>query len=301
MEYNILWVDDQHNDDEMIQFKIFAENEGIILVGFASFEEAFNVLQSRLHFFDAILLDGMFFEKKDQLSGTEDEIGLGMAIAKINELKPQKIFPWFVLSGKDQFTKSKSSILIANKKRCFDKTNPQDIIDLFHEIKEEANQHPDTQIRHDYHEIFEMFSLNFLPLEVEEQLLELIKLPLPSSRAEIKGMLSNIRSIHESCLLKLEEINVIPDSQVSFNNIVKHLSGNKIPASNYQPTTKEYQNDAIENLNKWLHFTCGKYIHNLRDENYNGYMISKYAVESLRFGILEILLWFKKVYEENKQ
>ena len=92
----------------------------------------------------------------------------------------------------------------------------------------------------------------------------------------------------------------MPSPQPSFINTVKHLSGNKTSASGYQPTTKEYQNDAIENLQKWLYFTCGKYIHNLDDEKYKGYMISTYAMESLRSGLLEILLWFKKTYEENK-
>ena len=67
---------------------------------------------------------------------------------------------------------------------------------------------------------------------------------------ELKGFLTWIRSIHESCLIKLEEIKVIPDAEASFNVIIRQLSGNKSQASGFVPTTKEYQNDAIENLNK---------------------------------------------------
>lgn len=133
---------------------------------------------------------------------------------------------------------------------------------------------------------------------MELQVLVLIKTKTPANRVDLKAMLTNIRSIHESCLLKLEEIGVIPDAQAQFSNVVKHLSGNKTSANNYQPTTKEYQNDAIENLNKWLYFTCGKYIHNLKDKNYNGYMITGYAADSLRAGVLEILLWFKKILKK---
>ena len=135
-----------------------------------------------------------------------------------------------------------------------------------------------------------------------KQVLELIKAELPINRVEIKSILTNIRSIHESCLLKLEHIKIIPRADDTLNNILRHLSGNKVKndEGKYAATTMEYQNDSIENLNKWLYFTCGKYIHNLKDENYNGYMISKYAVESLRTGLLELLLWFKKTCEENK-
>ncbi len=299
-EYKILWVDDQHQDKEMIQFIIDAESEGLLLDGYASFEEAFEVLEKHIPIFDAILLDGMFFERKDQVAGTEDEVGIGMAIARINELKSKKVFPWFVLSGKDQFTKSKNSILTANRKRCFDKTNPKDVVELFTVIKQEADQQVDTQIRHNHKDIFSVFTNGYLPKEIELQVFDLIKSPLPVTRVEMKSMLSNIRSIHESCLLQLEAIKVLPDADAAFSSVVKHLSGNKNPANGYKATSKEYQNDAIENLNKWLYFTCGKYIHNLKDENYNGYMISKYAAESLRNGILELLLWFKKTYEENK-
>ena len=76
-------------------------------------------------------MDGLFFEKKGQEAGTEDESGIGMAIAKINELKSKKVFPWFVLSGKDKFNKGENSLLKANKAKCFDKTNPTDVVNLF--------------------------------------------------------------------------------------------------------------------------------------------------------------------------
>jgi len=42
------------------------------------------------------------------------------------------------------------------------------------------------------------------------------------------------------------------------------------------------------------------YIHALNKGVTLDYMISNYALESLKSGILEILLWFKKTYEENK-
>ena len=293
-KYNILWFDDEYGN--LGGFKMQALQNGIILYPYKSRTAGILEIQKNYSHYDGVLLDAKFFETEDDVAGSEDLTAFSIAKEKLFQL-PKK-FEIFVLTGQVQLFEDRTFNTFVPK--YYRKGIAEDIQRLFVDLKEAADKQPDTQIRHDYHEIFEMFSLGFLPPEIEEQLLELIKLPLPSSRAEIKGMLSNIRSIHESCLLKLEEINVIPDSQASFNNTVKHLSGNKTSANGYMPTTTEYQNDAIENLNKWLYFTCGKYIHNLRDENYNGYMISKYAVESLRNGMLEILLWFKKVYEENK-
>ena len=42
--YKVLWIDDQYKDDEMIQFAIEADNEGLILEGYPSFEEGLSIL-----------------------------------------------------------------------------------------------------------------------------------------------------------------------------------------------------------------------------------------------------------------
>ena len=45
--YNVLWIDDQYNDPEMIQFAIEAENNGLILEGYKSSEEGFIALENK--------------------------------------------------------------------------------------------------------------------------------------------------------------------------------------------------------------------------------------------------------------
>ena len=154
--YNILWIDDQHNDPEMIQFAIEAENKGLVLEGYESSEEGFIALENKFEYFDLILLDGLFFEKKGQERGTEDESGIGSAIAKINELRARKIFPWFVLSGKDKFTKGENTLLKANKAECYDKTNPSDVEKLFNDMRSAAIKQPDTQLKHKFASLLEI-------------------------------------------------------------------------------------------------------------------------------------------------
>ncbi len=291
-KYTILWLDDQH--EKMKPFKLQAKQLGIEFICFKSVD-GLDELEKNYKVFDGILLDAKFFEREDDQSGSESVKALARAKERIIQL-PKKFTP-FVLTGQSKlFNDDTFNILFPHYYR---KGNDGDVTQLFADLIREADNLEDTQIKHKYRNVFEVFTLGYLPREIGAQVLDLVKYPLPTTRVELKAMLVNIRSIHESCLVKLEEIGVIPDSQASLNDIVRHLSGNKTKENNYEPTTQEYQNDAIENLHKWVYYTTGKYIHNLRDANYNGYMISKYAVESLRTGILELLLWFKQTYKEN--
>lgn len=292
-KYNILWIDDEH--EKMGGFKLQAVQNDIFFSPFKSYVGGISELKKAPELYDGILLDAKFFENEDDVAGSEDLLALIKAREDLLQL-PKK-FEMFVFTGQAPLFEDKTFNTFVPK--YFRKGIAEEVHKLFAELKRSADQQKDTQIRHDNQDIFSIFTAGYLSPEVELQVLELIKAEPPANRIEIKSMLSNIRSIHESCLLQLEAINVLPNAQARFNDVVKHLSGNKTAANNYQCTTTEYQNDAIENLHKWLYFTCGKYIHNLRDENYNGYMISKYAVESLRSGILELLLWFKKTYKEN--
>ena len=293
-KYNILWIDDKH--EELGGFKLQAAQNDIILTSFKSRTAGFEELLKNYAIYDGVLFDAKFFEDENDAAGSEDLGALNKAKESLLQL-PKK-FEMFVLTGQAHLFDDKTFNTFFPK--YFRKGIADDIDKLFAELKQSADMQVDTQIRHGHQGIFTIFSSGYLPVEIEVQVLELIKAELPTNRVSVKSFLTNIRSIHESCFLKLEEIGVIPDASAKFNAIIKHLSGNKDAAIGYKCTTKEYQNDSIENLNKWLYFTCGKYIHNLRDENYNGYMISKYAVESLRSGLLELLLWFKETYEENK-
>jgi hypothetical protein len=257
-----------------------------------------------------VLLDGLFFKNEKEIGDVQSSEAFGEVAKVLGNLKAQGIIiPWFIYSGQKSFVKEKNILIdvfsdtaFANGK-IFDKNKDEDFIELCNEIKREADKLPTTKVIHNNPEIFEIFELGYLPDSVEENILDLLIKPLPQNNSELKGILTNIRSIHESCFIKLNIIGVVPNADDSFNNINKHLSGNKIWNSTLrklEAKSTEYQNTAIENLQKWIYFTCGNYIHYLKKEHHDGYMISNYAVESLKNGLLEILLWFKKTYEENK-
>lgn len=294
-EYKILWVDDQHNDVEMKQFIIEAEGEGLILEGYASFEEAFDILERNLQRFDAILLDGMFFEKKGQSIGTEDELGIGMAIAKINQLKSKKAFPWFVLSGKEQFTKEKNSILAANKVRCFDKTNPKDVVNLFEEIKKESDQQVDTQIRHKYSRVFDVCTTKYIGTDAANDLLAILK-EENSEQAFVDPKLyfNPLRKIMDDLFIACNNYGLMPDAfvkpSVALSESSKFLSGSV--EKGYKLTNPVFPKVVSDHVRSILS-VCQPASHRAEIDRFIALVNTPYLLLSVTYQLVDVLLWFK--------
>lgn len=303
--YRVLWFDDEHEKFELD--KDIAIVEDIQLIGFSNALEGIKELIDNHAMYDAIILDGKFYSQPNQLENSLTDQAFGQVAKEIEKLRVNNvIIPCFIYSGQKSFVKDVNSMvnvfedLFSANGKIFDKSKDEDFKELLELIKTEADKRPITQARHNNPEIFKIFELGYLPESEEQNVLELLIKPLPTNNSELKAILVNIRSIHESCLIKLESIKVIPNSKINFRNIVKHLNGNPSYGSNWEATTIKFASDEIKILHEWIYFTCSRYIHYLEEQHYDGYMISNYAVESLRQGLLEILLWFKRTYEENK-
>ena len=299
MNYKVIWFDDEY--ESLNLFKEQSALNDIKLTGFTNSYEGQKELEANIEQYDAAILDGKFLTKPDEnLASMVEDKALFQVATTLERLSDRKKIPWFILSGQMSFTREVNRYADGFKNNVvYDKGSKSDWEKLWRDLKAAVNNLPETQIKHDNKSIFDIFNQGYLDSSVEHQVLRLLMQPKPKNKVELKGVLTNIRSVHESIFNKLEEIGIIPDSQARLSQIVKHLSGNRSDASNFVPTTSQYQNNSIENLHKWVHFTCSNYIHNLRDDNYNDYMISNYAVESLKNGLLEILLWFKKTYEDK--
>lgn len=313
--YRILWIDDQF--EELIDFNIQAENNGIDLDGYTSFEEGFNVLERDLAKYDGVLLDAMFFETKDQVQGTEDESGLGMAIAKLNELKSQKLIPWFVLSGKESFTKTNNSLLKANKKRCFDKTNGNDLEELLKSIKEEADEVEDTKIRHRYQRVFAVCTEEYIGQNSASHLLKILR-SVDSTGAKIEDLLyfNRLRVILEDVFRAANKFGLLHDrcvsnGQVVLKNSFRFLTQEKVKISDdtqiyclkkHMPVLVER---AVQNIlditNVASHSESpDKEQSRLELMDFRQRVNSPYLLYSLTFQLIDIMLWFKNYVEENK-
>jgi hypothetical protein len=303
--YRVLWIDDQYKDDEMIQFAIEADNKGLILEGYPSFEEGFEALERKLEHFDIILLDGLFFEKKGQEAGTEDESGIGMAIAKINELKSKKVFPWFVLSGKDKFTRGENSLLKANKANCFDKTNPADVVKLFEEMKSAASQQPDAQLKHKYAALLDACSGKILGAEHFSRLFTLIKhIENVDKLANTEDMLNPIRKIIEQMFTRMADRGIIPEAIISNKGWINGSSlflANK--HSDYEHLAEVTPPLVSENIRRLLNIiqdaSHGEGELKLKVDQYLKTAQSDFLYRSSVYLLFDLLLWFKEFMVNN--
>lgn len=292
MSYNVLWIDDEYKT-RGISFITLAEQEDINIDAVESHEEGMLKLKGNEDFYDAVILDAKVKLNKEDT--TTNLKGLSASRDFLIQYNKDNILPYFIFTGQPDYQKNSDFKDSYGKYYIKGIDNEQ----LLEDIKVSADKQPRAQVRHKNPKIFKIFELGYLSESVEANIIELLIQPLPKNNSELKGILANIRSIHESCFLKLASINVIPRNLTSVPQKFKHLSGNIKRDNNWKPTSEVYQTKEILNLNEWIYYTCGTYIHNLEDQHYNGYMISNYAVESLKNGLLEILLWFKKTYQEN--
>ncbi|MRX62600.1 hypothetical protein [Maribacter luteus] len=296
--YKVIWFDDEHLERKRIRES--AHLKGITLVGYSNAEEGIAELEQNIEAYDAALLDGIFYETPSEKGKPTQDAAMGKVAKALLRLEVRKKLPWYILSGQDSFTKEENKYAAAFKDgKVFDKLGDEkEYENLWTQMIQEADKLPETQARQNNQEIFEIFELGYLNDDVENQVLHLIIDSLPSNTSELKGVLTNIRSVHESCLMRLQTIRVIPNANDSLNNILKHLSGNVSKDNGWKPTSMVYQTKEIKNLHEWIYYTCGSYIHYLENQDNDVYMISNYALESLRFGLFEILLWFKKTYKD---
>lgn len=303
--YKVIWFDDEHQKFQSIKDEALLED--VRLIGYSNAKEGIPELKDNYKEYDAVVLDGLFFKNSDHQGTDIDDSAFGEVAKVLSELRAQnKILPWFIYSGQKSFVKDKNSFVelfkdtsFANGK-VFDKNKDDDFKELLSEIKKAADNNPERKIKVNNPEIFTIFEEGILSVEIETQLLSIFQNPLPENKAELKAILTNIRSIQESIFIKLEGIGVLSKGMKP-NIKLKHLSGNitKNSIGDFVPTTNVYQTPEIESLQRWIHFTCGTYIHHLENEHYNGYLISNYAVKSMFNGLLELLLWFKKTYKTN--
>lgn len=304
--YKVMWFDDEHENFKPFKDEALLE-ENVQLIGFSNSKEGILELRDNYKDYDAVILDGLFFKTSEHKGTDIDDAAFGEVAKLLNELKAQsKIIPWFIYSGQPSFVKTKNSFVelfkdeaFANGK-VFDKNKDEDFTELLREIKKEADKNPERIIKMKNPEIFSIFDEGILSVDVESQLISLFKKHTYENSAELKSILTNIRSIQESIFIKLEGIKVLPKLDKP-NQKITHLSGNVKKGSDgkYSPSSTVYQTSEIENLQKWIYFTCGTYIHYLENAHYTGEVISNYAVQSMFSGLLELLLWFKKTYKEN--
>lgn len=304
----VLWIDDEHETLELI--KDNALDNDIELVGFRSAEEA--LLQLEYHdVYDAVLLDGLFHMNKNDQGTPSNDAAFGKVASKIKSLKDRGIIlPWFILSGKTNFTLNQSSMIEAlsdkdySNGRVFDKKKIEETI-LWEEIKKAVGLIPEYQMKQKYSDLLAICEDNLLGKKNYSRLFELIKDIEKSDK--IKGgedKLTTIRKTVEALFSTLGKHEIIPGEMVGqkgwINGSSLFLSG------------KHYdyplQDDIIpslvsNNIYKLLEIIQdGSHAYGELKYKVDSYMKeaqSDYFFRSCVYLLFDLLLWFKDFMIKN--
>lgn len=174
--YKVLWFDDEYETLEEI-VEDFLDND-IELIGVSNAEEGILKLKETPKRFDAVMLDGMFFNNSTQ-SGDTNDSAFGEVVMELNAMKSQGILlPWFILSGQKNFVKERSAMIEMLRKKAYANGKVFDKLDskfeLCEAIKKAADESPFTKIRREYPEAFKSFEIGILEANHEPLLLDVL-------------------------------------------------------------------------------------------------------------------------------
>lgn len=301
-QYNVLWVDDECSEMEL--FSKEAEANDIILHGFASYEEAFENFETRIFEYDAILLDAVFFKSKNQVAGSEDLKGLAAAKEKIAELRRQRIVPFFILSGQTQLD---NNITFSDSYGAhYRKSNPDDVVKLFIDIKAACDKQEVTQIRHRYQNVFEVCTDAYIGKDTAKSLLEILKHADTSNDLQNPVDLFNpLRKIVEKLFTSFHKLGLLPDEIINDKGWINQSSLFLSGSHTSYPLNAEILTPLVSFLLKCLLQVIQDASHaegtlKLKVDQHVKLIQTHYLYKSVVYQLIEILVWYKKYADENQ-
>jgi hypothetical protein len=174
---------------------------------------------------------------------------------------------------------------------------PEGFEKLFIVLQELCDNTETLKIKALYKDIFEIFEEGLMDSTQEANLINILKKIDEKNPLEFKGIIANIRSLQETIYKSINQKNktIVPDTMFQPNGMIKwnplmtHLIGN--PSGNSRiPVNGSYKNQTIFNFADCLYWSSGQYIHTIST---GSYMISQYALKSLIYNLLELMIWAK--------
>ncbi len=310
-EYRVLWFDDEFEILHLIKNK--ASKNGIKLFGYTNKVEGLKALDKNIHFFDAIIVDGLFYNDPDQSGDAVDDSALFSVAREIDKRTHIKALPWFILSGKDKITKEKNRCAEGFDKKVYDKINVDHLLSLWEDIKLAADQQKDTQIRHAYHSVFEVCDDKYIGTNTQASILQILKsVNEPTNTFDDKLYFTQIRIILEAMFRAANKFGFLHDKcidgkgKVNLTESSLFLSGEKTKYLGVS-CKKRHFNKLISESVKSILFITGAASHtvdantnnNINLVEYRNSINTPYLLYSLTFQLMDVLIWFKNYVDEN--
>lgn len=229
--YKVLWLDDQHEKFE--SFKLIAEQEGIYLDGVTSFEAGRDCLSANPDTYCAVLLDAMFFEKRDDSRAEADTLNaLSLAKDWLASLPANRKLPSFILSG--QRTLERNSTFEQVFGAHFIKTDRASEQALFTAIKAKADKLKHFQLQYQYKDVFAACTAIGVSTSTTSAILEILEyLAEPDNTKNFDFYLNPLRQIVEEFLFALHRNGLLTNqcctsTKVNLTNSHLFLAGEKV-------------------------------------------------------------------------
>lgn len=299
--YKVLWIDDEHEDlEELIDD---ASLNKINLSPYASLASGMAELEQNYRAYEAVLLDAKFFAKDDDKVNTEDTGNAIEARDRINQLADKKKFEIFMLSG--QHKKDPEALDGSFQKmfkKIYRKGNPEDLDELWSELKRACEEQPDVQLRRKYAGAFAVCKSRYYLGKSDDILVKLTNKNETGTLNE--DDLNAMRKVLEELFPSLRKHKLIPDGLTSLNAAVQFLRGQPVYSTQVggkiQIKRDEFPREIAQLLSGLVEVTQ-QGSHLLGLDNYLRRTQSNLIIKGCFFQLVGLLEWFKDYFDQNPQ
>ena len=310
-QYKVLWFDDEYDTLDLLKEQ--ATINGINHIGFTNAEQGTVDLEKNYKKYDAVIIDGLFYRKQGQSGDVKTDSALADVFQKLDNLKHKKIIPSFILSGQASFTKELN--LFANhykENKVYDKQNEKDLEELWRDIKAEADLQDDTQIRHQFNEVFNSCEALNISFEYQHYIISILKSIKYNNGIDEMLYFAQLRKIIELLFRKTEKAGLLHSScikngEVNLSESSLFLSGQPTKYSNVKCIKSHFPTIIAESV-KNIIFITGAAVHT-EDEDMKKAKVSiedlrktnktPFLLYSLVFQLMDIINWVKKYIDEH--
>lgn len=306
MNYKVLMIDDQINDEAIKSFIKYARISGIDIIPCQYHEEGMLMLkEDKYQEIDAVILDATGFKNEnDNLLANN---GLRYSLNEISALAKNRMIPWFVFTGasrnnndefKGEIEYFQANIKFGRKDKVFYlKTIDEDL--LISDIKLAIENIKETTIFYQYTPVFK--ALEGIPALDKHQTTLLVILKNLDSKPDY----AQVRLIVESLFKALADINIIPEGFTEqkgwINGTSRFISG----------IHEDYDFHEAEFIHPTISETLFRVLNMVQDGSHNEgalkYKVidynltntSGYLYKSIVYGLLEILTYFGTIIKGN--
>lgn len=325
MSYKVLLIDDRHNDTSLEAIKKMAKMTNIELIGERYHAQGMEILKNDSSLeYQAVILDATGFKKSDIEEGKETNSGLYYSLKFLNELKSDRIIPWFVYTGAprniddenftEQISEYQKDLKFGREEFCY-YTKTLHEKELLHDIKVEIDNLEQTQIENQHRQVFQIAKKINIPNEDIKNLAFIIK-SIQSNVIDLEPSLyfTQIRKyveyvfrdaakyniLHEKCIDKDGKVNLSESSLFLAGENTRHL---KVKCSK-----SHFSKIMAENI-KNLIFITGAASHtsdvdpakNMDYQSYREQIKTPYLLYQLTFTICDLMIWYENYSFKNSQ